>query len=88
MYRLSRRAEVDLQDIYRYTVEAFGRPQAQKYLFELDSVFELLGDHPNIGRGYEVGTHQFVHGSHIIIYRIETDHVLIVRIAHARQRSR
>jgi len=86
MYRISRRAEADLTDIYLYTIQNFGERQARKYLLELDAVFELLGDHPRIGRPYEAGTHQFVHGSHIIIYRIEADAVLIVRILHARQR--
>lgn len=88
MYRISRRAEADLTEIYHYTDQTFGDRQARKYLLELDAVFELLGDHPRIGRPYEAGTHQFVHGSHIIIYRIERDGVLIARILHARQRGR
>lgn len=63
-HRITQRAERDLKDIYRYTVETFGHAQAEKYLRELDAVFEILGDYPNMGRIYEARTHQFVHGKH------------------------
>ena len=52
-HRITHRAERDLKDIYRHTFENFGHTQAEKYLRELDAVFELLGDYPNMGRFYE-----------------------------------
>ncbi|RVA15951.1 type II toxin-antitoxin system RelE/ParE family toxin, partial [Mesorhizobium sp. M7A.F.Ca.CA.004.11.2.1] len=52
-HRITHRAERDLKDIYRHTFENFGHTQAEKYLRELDAVFELLGDYPNMGRLYE-----------------------------------
>ncbi|MEQ1953656.1 type II toxin-antitoxin system RelE/ParE family toxin [Mesorhizobium sp. CN2-181] len=85
-HRITARAERDLKDIYRYTVEAFGDKQAEKYLRELDAVFELLGDYPNMGRVYEGRTHQFVHGKHIILYRIGATEIVIGRIFHGAQR--
>jgi len=85
-HRITARAERDLKDIYRYTVETFGHNQAEKYLRELDAVFELLGDYPNMGRAYEGRTQQFVHGKHIILYRIGTDEIIIGRIFHGAQR--
>ena len=85
-HRITARAERDLKDIYRYTVETFGHNQAEKYLRELDAVFELLGDYPNMGRVYEGRTHQFVHGKHIILYRIGTNDITIGRIFHGAQR--
>ena len=82
---ITRRAERDLKDIYRYTFESFGLRQADKYLRELDAVFELIGDNPRMGRVYEGRTHQFVHGKHISLYRIAADHVVIGRIFHGAQ---
>lgn len=66
-HRLTQRAEADLKDIYRYTVQTFSARQAEKYLRELDAVFELIRDHPEIGRFYERRTRHFVHGKHIIL---------------------
>lgn len=87
-HRLTQRAEADLKDIYRYTVQTFGPRQAEKYLHELDAVFELIGDHPEIGRAYEGSTRHFVHGKHIILYRVQKDLVVIGRIFHGAQASR
>lgn len=44
-HRITHRAERDLKDIYRHIFENFGHTQAEKYLRELDAVFELLGDY-------------------------------------------
>ncbi len=85
-YRITSRAERDLKDIYRYTANSFGPRQAEIYLRELDAVFERLGDFPRMGRVYEGRTHQFVHGSHIILYRIGADEIVIGRIFHGAQR--
>ena len=83
--RLTDRAERDLKDIYRYTAGMFGHRQAESYLRELDAVFDLIGDYPGIGRVYEGRTHQFVHGRHIILYRVIDDGVVIGRIFHGAQ---
>lgn len=85
-HRITQRAERDLKDIYRYTVQTFGHAQAEKYLRELDAVFEILGDYPNMGRIYEGRTHQFVHGKHIILYRVGSNEIVIGRIFHGAQR--
>lgn len=86
-HRITQRAERDLKDIYRYTVETFGHVQAEKYLRELDAVFEILGDYPNMGRIYEGRTHQFVHGKHIILYRVGSNEIVIGRIFHGAQKQ-
>ncbi|MBZ9888216.1 type II toxin-antitoxin system RelE/ParE family toxin [Mesorhizobium sp. BR1-1-3] len=49
-------------------------------------MFELLGDYPSMGRLYEGRTHQFVHGKHIILYRMGLEEVVIGRIFHGAQR--
>lgn len=85
-YKKTVRVERDLRDIYRYTLRQFGKPQALKYLNELQSVFGLIGEQPRIGRVYKGQVRQFVHNRHIVLYRIETDGVLIVQILHGAQR--
>lgn len=47
-HRITQRAERDLKDIYRYTADMFGHAQAEKYLRELDAVFAILGEYPNL----------------------------------------
>ncbi len=88
IYKKTLRAERDLKGIYHYTFRNFGETQANKYLLELDAVFELLAGYPNIGRVYKGRTFQFVHGKHIILYRREGGDVLIGRIFHAARRRR
>ncbi|WP_306261317.1 type II toxin-antitoxin system RelE/ParE family toxin [Pararhizobium sp. IMCC21322] len=84
-HRLSRRAERDLKDIYTHTFKTFGEGQADKYLHELDAVFEIIGDNHKIGRAYSKRTFQFVHGKHIILYRVEKQIAVIGRILHGAQ---
>lgn len=87
-HRISVRAEGDLKSIYHYTFEEFGERQADKYLLELDAVFELISDQPRIGRSYKGHTRQFIHGKHIILYRVESESIVIGRIFHGARRRR
>jgi toxin ParE1/3/4 len=85
-HSLSRRAEADLRDIYRYTALTFGARQAQRYLSELSSVFDMLAVYPEAGRKVAEHTRQFIHGRHIIFYRQDQDGVVVGRVLHgARQ---
>ena len=86
IYKKTLRAESDLKSIYQNTFQNFGETQADKYLLELNAVFELLADYPNLGRAYKGRTLQFVHGKHIILYRQESGSVVIGRIVHAARR--
>lgn len=85
-HKLSILAERDVKNIYRYTYLTFNEKQAEKYLGELDAVFEAIGDNPRIGRTAKGRVRQFVHGKHIILYRIEKKLVVIGRIFHGSQR--
>ncbi|HEY8575548.1 MAG TPA: type II toxin-antitoxin system RelE/ParE family toxin [Devosia sp.] len=85
-HKLSRRAEADLQEIYGYTLRAFGPRQAEKYLKDLSRTFELIAEYPQSGPLYEGKTRQFLHGSHIILYRVHDEGILIGRIFHGAQR--
>ncbi len=86
-YRFSQRADADLDDIYDYSVEQFGLNQALRYRDELESCFAMLAEHPRIGRTSDTirrGVRRHEHGSHVILYREERDHVLIVAVVHGR----
>ena len=90
-YRVSDRADQDLIDIYVYGVGQFGRPQAIAYQQELEDCFAMLADHPRIGRTSDTirpGLRRHEHGSHVIVYREEADHVLIVAVVHGRSIDR
>jgi toxin ParE1/3/4 len=81
-HEISRAAEVDLTEIFRYTFETFGIRQAERYLRDLDAVFDMLGEFPEMGRPFEGASRSFIHGSHIVIYRVDGDVVLIGRVLH------
>lgn len=84
-YLLSTDAEADLSDIFDYTEREFGGAQASEYLLELDAVFNQLIINPKLGRERsEIRAHlrSMLHTSHVIFYRIRTDHIRIVRVLH------
>lgn len=50
VYRLSKKAEIDVAKIYEYGIETFGLKQAQAYLFGVHDMFRVLSDNINLGR--------------------------------------
>jgi toxin ParE1/3/4 len=87
-YRVSKRAVAHLNDIYVHGVELFGRPRALAYQVEFEDCFAMLARHPYVGRTSPTirpGLRRHEHGSHLILYRVEEDGVLIVAVLHARQ---
>jgi plasmid stabilization system protein ParE len=48
--RLSKQADRDLMDIYKYSFREFGEAQAERYYSSLWECFEFLAGHPHIGR--------------------------------------
>ncbi len=78
-------ADSDLQEIYRYTKERWGLPQAKKYLHSLTESFEFLADNPQTGRPRDdirKGYRSLHKSKHHIFYRVEGQNILIVRILH------
>jgi toxin ParE1/3/4 len=87
-YRLSRKAEDDLIAIYRTGIDEFGLAQAERYFAGLEQAFALLAVYPRAARERReisppVRAHP--HKSHLIVYIVEGDDVLILRIRHARE---
>lgn len=88
MIDFSREAEADIARINREGIRQFGVQQARSYAHGLAQAFALLTEFPlaNPERSYmrrPVRVRSY--GSHVIIYRVEDDTVLILRIRHGRE---
>ncbi len=86
-YRVSKRANANLIDIYVYGSEQFGERRAVAYQKSLQACFEVIARHPKIGRTSPTirpGLRRHEHGSHVILYREESDSVLIIAVLHGR----
>lgn len=85
-YTLSLEADEDLENIYDYGLEKFGKKQAIQYLLELESVFSQLSENPEMGRSRKElhsGIRSFPKISHIIFYHVNrNNHIRIIRILH------
>lgn len=86
-YRLSTLALEDIDSIWEYTVEKWSIKQAEKYYQLIIAAIHSICKHPKIGRAIpEVNNKHrtLIVGSHMIIYKIENDLILIDRILHQR----
>lgn len=88
-YKLSKQAEFDLAEIWRYTLENWSREQADKYISGLLNAFSEIGTSPETtGQSYEhvlEGYRKCPFGKHIIFYKVlMDDDVLISRVLHER----
>lgn len=88
-YVLSRRAEKDLANIWRYTVDTWSREQANKYISGiLQACSDIANEPAFLGRSYDhvrSGYRKYPFGKHVIFYQIQTSgSVLISRILHER----
>lgn len=84
-YKLSKEADNDLVNLYLYGFKIFGEAQAEQYYFDLEDCIKLLCETPLMCRErieFAPAVRIHHHGSHLIIYLIQRDHILIVRILH------
>jgi toxin ParE1/3/4 len=87
-YRLSQRAEEDLIGIYVSGTRAFGNVQTERYYAGLEQAFDFLSDYPRAARERtEISPPVRVHPcrSHVIIYMVAEDEVLILRVRHGHE---
>ncbi|ETW93061.1 MAG: hypothetical protein ETSY1_40900 [Candidatus Entotheonella factor] len=87
-FRLTADAQDDIERIYWDSYDTFGERQADIYHQGLVDCFEMLDDHPYIGRDYsEVrqGLRRYEYESHSVYYRVTDTGPLILRILHRRQ---
>ena len=87
-YELSKKAELRLANIYRYSIRRFGLRRARRYLRGMHEAFRLLAKNPLIGsaQGWiKPGYRRFVYESHIIYYSSVDEGVLVVEVLHEAQ---
>ncbi|MFY7959118.1 MAG: type II toxin-antitoxin system RelE/ParE family toxin [Elsteraceae bacterium] len=85
--RLTPRAEADLEDIWRYSAEVWGKSRAETYLRTIIGHIESLASVQTLGRDcsdIREGYRRLNAGSHILFYRLEADGPIIVRVLHQR----
>jgi toxin ParE1/3/4 len=83
-HRLAPEAETDLDDIWYYIAKENGGIQIADRLIEsIADRFFLIATNPHIGRSrdeWRLGLRSFPVGKHVIIYRVEDNSVLILRV--------
>ena len=90
-YRLSLRARDDLRSLYREGAVKFGVGQADRYFEALHDALELLAAFPRSGHERndgDAGMRILPFKAHIIVYVIEGQMVLVMRIRHGRENWR
>lgn len=87
-HRLSRLADRDIDRLYRESIGRYGPRHADRYLTELHDAIRTLAELPESARerpelpgAVRIRRHE----AHHIIYRVEADEVVIVRVLHGRQ---
>ena len=82
-YRLSKRAEKDLENIAVYSIQNFGIKQARLYRDGLFKTFDMICEFPMIGSDQnhiKKNVRRQVYESHSIYYRIDANAIFILRI--------
>lgn len=87
-FKLTKRAVVDLADIWDYTFEMWSEKQADKYYESLITTCQEIAENPDSGKSYEgitKGLSGVKSNRHIIFYRkVSNNYVEIIRILHER----
>ena len=89
-HRVSPQAEADLDDIWYHVATQSGNVEvADRFIDSLTHRFFLLASHPYIGRArdedFGVGSRSFPVDDYVIVYRVEGEDVLILRVAQGRR---
>ena len=82
-YRLTRKADRDIENHYEYGIRNFGLDKAQIYILDMHERFVTLADNPVLGRGAKElskNLRRLEYGAHVIFYLPEDSGVLIVRV--------
>ena len=86
-YRLSSRAERDLDEVWLYVAEDASPTTADRLIDEIVDRFDLLAEQPRMGRlrpEFGAGVRSISVENHVIYYRHDVD-VLIARVLHGRR---
>ncbi len=87
-YRLTNKAEEEIEGIYEYSISQFGFEVAQDYILGLHNRFERLSENQSWGNDYsfiQPGLLRYEYRSHSIYYQTTSYGILIVRILGKKQ---
>lgn len=85
--QLAPKAKNDFVHILRYTAEKWGEAQMLIYRDTLDDALQFIRKNPQLGhRRSDLPANYLAYlaGSHIIIYRVSSESIGVVRILHER----
>lgn len=85
---ISQAASNDIRSIARYTQDTWGADQRRRYLNGLNEKFEMLSSMPEMGkerRDFRPPVRIVNYERHLIIYVIDGEEILIVRVLHQSQ---
>ena len=86
-YVLRPLAKRDIAKIWDYSCEKWGESQAEIYVRQIQTTFDIIALSPRLGRRCDYirqGYFKHTVGSHVIFYRIANDDIEVVRILHER----
>lgn len=86
VYRLSPRAESDLEEIWLYTFKNWSLKQADHYHNAIVEAFEDLAVGDKTGHPVDIreGYFKYPVGAHLVFYRFNETGLVIIRILHQR----
>ncbi|QYE35525.1 type II toxin-antitoxin system RelE/ParE family toxin [Polymorphobacter sp. PAMC 29334] len=88
VYRLSRAADDDIDAIFFAGIEMFGVAHAETYYAGLSAALAFLADNPfaaRLRREIEPPVRAWRHKAHLIVYEVDTDGILVLRVRHGRE---
>ena len=86
-YLVSKKADVDLDEIWLYTVETWSLAQADRYYSLIFDEIDHICEHPTSGKSLDhirKGYRASKVKSHLIFYRLIDETIEIIRILHER----
>jgi toxin ParE1/3/4 len=89
-HRIAPRAAADLDNIWLYVARDSGSVEiASKLIDSITDQFLLLARYPRLGRArdedFGVGSRSLAVGEYVVVYCVEAEAVLILRVAHGRR---
>lgn len=85
--RLTENADLDIIEIYLYSLKTFGIAQTENYIEALHRCLASLAENPFLGRDCSMikpGVRRFEYAKHSIYYRTDEYDILVLRILHQR----
>lgn len=82
-YKLSSKADIDISEIYRYSINKFGISIAKSYLLGLHNISNKLKFYKELWRpSFHIinGLYKYNYKSHVIFFTAAEDYIFIIRI--------